>query len=153
MAKPEHYLDIGERQVVHYHLKNWNEDNPPEPMNFIKVLKTIRERKSNSMLYEEDYENRVLVHCGAGANRSGGFIAVWKLMDDVDQNRKPNVFATVEKLRHQRMLAVQTLRMYCYIHECIDFYVENKKIISEDICPQQLVPNEYAHMRSKKPEY
>ncbi|XP_047735841.1 receptor-type tyrosine-protein phosphatase alpha-like, partial [Hyalella azteca] len=123
--------DIGKRQVVHYHLKNWNEGNPPEPMNFLKVLKTIRERKFSSMLYENGDGNRVLVHCGAGANRSGGFIAVWKLMDDVDQNQKPNVFATVEKLRHQRMLAVQTLSMYYYVHKCIDLYVENKKIFSE----------------------
>ncbi|XP_018007632.1 tyrosine-protein phosphatase non-receptor type 9-like [Hyalella azteca] len=126
------FRDIGKRQVVHYHLKNWNEGNPPEPMNFLKVLKTIRERKFSSMQYEDGDENRVLVHCRDGANCSGGFIAVWKLMDDVDQNQKPNVFATVEKLRHQRMLAVQTPSMYYYVHKCIDLYVENKKIFSEE---------------------
>lgn len=65
-----------------------------------------------------------MVHCSAGAGRTGTFVAVDILLQRVKNNNKINVFNTVLKLRQQRVGMVQTETQLGYIYKCISQAIE-----------------------------
>ncbi|KAK6631659.1 hypothetical protein RUM44_006188 [Polyplax serrata] len=67
----------------------------------------------------------ILVHCSAGAGRTGTFIAIDILLQRVKNNQKINVFNTILKLRQQRVGMVQTEAQMGYVYECISQAIES----------------------------
>ena len=64
----------------------------------------------------------VLVHCSAGVGRMGTFIAVHKLMRDIERQKHGTfleVGRTVIEMRKCRMKMVQTAAQYVYIYKCL----------------------------------
>jgi len=50
----------------------------------------------------------LVVHCSAGVGRSGTYIALDTLLDEVRQHDEVDILAVVTYLRRQRMMLVQT---------------------------------------------
>jgi len=59
----------------------------------------------------------LLVHCSAGVGRSGTFIALDMLLDEVRQSDEVDVVDVVTHLRRQRMMLVQTKVSTSLIHK------------------------------------
>ena len=50
----------------------------------------------------------ILVHCSAGVGRTGTFIAIDLVAEQVDKEKKIDIAGIVTRLREQRMKMVQT---------------------------------------------
>ena len=86
---------------------------PKDPMTLIEMVNLI---KSNDF-------NKIIVHCSAGVGRTGTFIALSNLMDEILIGGKTiDVFKTVFNLRADRKLMVS-------ISKCV------KKSLKETLRP------------------
>ena len=50
----------------------------------------------------------ILIHCSAGVGRTGTFIAIDLVAEQVDKEKKIDIAGIVTRLREQRMKMVQT---------------------------------------------
>ncbi|XP_023564425.1 receptor-type tyrosine-protein phosphatase V [Octodon degus] len=61
----------------------------------------------------------VLVHCSAGVGRTGTFVALLRLLQQLEEEQVVDVFNTVYTLRLHRPLMIQTPSQYIFLHSCI----------------------------------
>ncbi|KAH9490852.1 hypothetical protein Btru_033551 [Bulinus truncatus] len=59
----------------------------------------------------------IVVHCSAGVGRTGTFIALYNVKREAEELGHINFYETVIKLRHDRMLMVQTAEQYEFLHK------------------------------------
>ena len=93
--------------------------------------------------HRDDYPNEpITVHCSAGVGRSGTFLAIDTILDNIvkaqqdSQENKDegnptldvdiNVHKVVEDLRKQRPKSVQSYQQYAFIHEFVSYCHENE---------------------------
>ena len=68
-----------------------------------------------------------LVHCSAGVGRTGTMLALNKITEDIDGGAEDiDIFNTVLNLRSERVLMVQKLVQYEFLHVCTDYYLGTK---------------------------
>lgn len=115
-------LKVGkeEKTVWHYLFVGWPDFYIPEGEDRVALLELLQE----SALIAGDSENRRVVHCSAGVGRSGTFIALDFLLDELrdgamdelsaDQDR---IAETVNELRKQRMMMVQGESQFDFLYE------------------------------------
>ena len=72
-----------------------------------------------------EWAGPILVHCSAGAGRTGTFIAVYKLLLDYlnPDVTTLSIMDTVVAMRRQRCLMVQKKEEYAYIAKCLRLVV------------------------------
>jgi len=61
----------------------------------------------------------ILVHCSAGVGRTGTFIVVDRVLQEIREGRDIDIFGIVMEMRENRCHMVQTEDQYVYIHDCI----------------------------------
>ena len=134
-----------ENEVIHLQYLDWPDLGVPQDINYlIKAVKDLRKillEKISERNGERDKFN-VIVHCSAGVGRTGTFLALYKLMDEVDEILKSkkenpvgrsnrasavipesiNIFNTVLSLRSKRVEMVQTWEQYKYLYGSIVAY-------------------------------
>ena len=123
-----------ENEVVHLQYLDWPDLGVPQDINYLinavnDLRKIILEKVSENEGREEKFN--VLVHCSAGVGRTGTFLALYKLLDDVDELLKSktgtiNIFNTVLSLRSKRVEMVQTWEQYKYLYGSIIAYSREK---------------------------
>lgn len=73
----------------------------------------------------------LLVHCSAGVGRTGTFICVDHIINNINSHSNPtsevDIFHTVYQLRKQRVYMVQTREQYEYLYKCIQHHLEMKQ--------------------------
>lgn len=92
-----------EREILQFHYTMWKDFLAPEqPSWILRFVKRVNEH------YVPD-RGPLLVHCSAGVGRTGTFVAIDMLLDDLDgPGDQVDIFSCVSYLRHQRMHLVQT---------------------------------------------
>lgn len=68
--------------------------------------------------------NTVLCHCSAGVGRTGTFLAIDLIMDEIAKHEaqtQVNVFGVVSQLRRDRMQMVQTDEQFTFVHKFIEY--------------------------------
>lgn len=124
-----HSQELIKRELTHngktltmYHYQNWPDHGSPEP----KVIKTLLEAI-------EDPELCTIVHCSAGVGRTGTYLAIKALCQEIKGQRnalipdtqiKINVPAIVRQMRFQRACMVTSKDQLGAIFECIHYYFE-----------------------------
>ncbi|KAL1601739.1 hypothetical protein SLS60_006654 [Paraconiothyrium brasiliense] len=111
------------RKVWHLLFAGWPDFLVPEGADREALLRLI------SMSREKNADNATnprIVHCSAGVGRSGTFIALdWLLqelddgsLDEVQDNEDP-IFGVVSRLREQRMMMVQSEPQLAFIYDVV----------------------------------
>ncbi|NXW86628.1 PTPRV phosphatase, partial [Alopecoenas beccarii] len=104
-----------ERHVSHLHYTAWPDHGIPESA---ASIMTFRELVREHIQSTKD-AGPTLVHCSAGVGRSGTFIALDQLLQQMKQEKVVDVFGVVYTLRMNRYLMIQTLSQYIFLHSCI----------------------------------
>ncbi|NWX63821.1 PTPRV phosphatase, partial [Promerops cafer] len=104
-----------ERFVSHLHYTAWPDHGIPESTTSIM---TFRELVQEHIQSTKD-AGPTLVHCSAGVGRTGTFIALDWLLQQMKQEKVVDIFGVVYTLRMNRYLMIQTLSQYIFLHSCI----------------------------------
>ncbi|NXQ94898.1 PTPRV phosphatase, partial [Sagittarius serpentarius] len=104
-----------ERHVSHLHYTAWPDHGIPESTTSIM---TFRELVREHIQSTKD-AGPTLVHCSAGVGRTGTFIALDRLLQQMKQEKVVDIFGVVYALRMNRYLMIQTLSQYIFLHSCI----------------------------------
>nr|WNS50092.1 receptor-type tyrosine-protein phosphatase-like protein [Halisarca dujardinii] len=80
----------------------------------------------------------IIVHCSAGAGRTGTLIAIDTTIDRLEEEEDINIFECVELMRARRTQMVQNVNQYMYIHDAINDYVScgNTTIVAHELGPK-----------------
>ncbi|XP_017676967.1 PREDICTED: receptor-type tyrosine-protein phosphatase V-like isoform X2 [Lepidothrix coronata] len=104
-----------ERYVSHLHYTAWPDHGIPESTTSIM---TFRELVREHIQSTRD-AGPTLVHCSAGVGRTGTFIALDRLLQQMKQEKMVDIFGVVYTLRMNRYQMIQTLSQYIFLHSCI----------------------------------
>ncbi|KAJ8040471.1 Receptor-type tyrosine-protein phosphatase T [Holothuria leucospilota] len=103
----------GARVIHQLHYVSWPDmGTPKQPtplIAFVKQAKLIHREKKTPMV----------VHCSAGVGRTGTFIALYSLLDNVLNDEYVHVFDFVKKMRENRVNMVQTGKQYVFLYRCL----------------------------------
>ncbi|XP_064629201.1 receptor-type tyrosine-protein phosphatase eta-like [Lineus longissimus] len=109
------------RKVMQFHFLSWPDWDKPDSayylLNFVDVVKNHR-RTSDT--------GPKLVHCSAGIGRTGTYITVERLLEQITRQPKISIFDTILDLRESRKGMVQGVKQYTYIHECLKDAIEQR---------------------------
>ncbi|XP_048353842.1 receptor-type tyrosine-protein phosphatase V-like [Sphaerodactylus townsendi] len=104
-----------ERRVTHLHYTAWPDHGVPESatsiMAFIDLVRAHIQNAKDS--------GPTLIHCSAGVGRTGTFIALDRLLQQLKHEKVVDVFNTMYSLRMSRHVMIQTLGQYIFLHNCI----------------------------------
>ncbi|CAB3999896.1 receptor-type tyrosine- phosphatase S-like isoform X10, partial [Paramuricea clavata] len=101
------------RDVAQFHYTAWPDHGVP--VHPSRLLAFIRRVKS----YSRVATGKILVHCSAGVGRTGTFIALDALLDQMKVEAVVDIYKFVSHMRTQRSLMVQTEAQYSFIYEAI----------------------------------
>ncbi|XP_053572762.1 receptor-type tyrosine-protein phosphatase beta isoform X2 [Bombina bombina] len=126
----EDQLDTA-RLVRHFHYTVWPDHGVPETtQSLIQFVRTVR-----------DYINRTpgtgptAVHCSAGVGRTGTFIALDRILQQLDSRDSVDIYGAVYDLRLHRVHMVQTECQYVYLHQCVRDVLRARKLRNEQDNP------------------
>ncbi|CAI5668435.1 unnamed protein product [Oreochromis niloticus] len=115
------------RLVRQFHYTVWPDHGVPETtQSLIQFVRTVR-----------DYVNRTsgsgptVVHCSAGVGRTGTFIVLDRVLQQLDAKDTVDIYGAVFDLRLHRSHMVQTEVQYAYLHQCVRDVLRARKLRSE----------------------
>ncbi|KAM9751563.1 receptor-type tyrosine-protein phosphatase V-like [Menidia menidia] len=107
-----------DRMITHYHYPSWPDQGVPNTSSLSAFIEHIRQH-----LDAIPHLGPSVVHCSAGVGRSGTFVTLLWLMQLCVRGIQPDIRTAVEDLRLHRMLMVQTLEQYLFIHHCLQYWL------------------------------
>ncbi|XP_072095502.1 receptor-type tyrosine-protein phosphatase epsilon isoform X3 [Mobula birostris] len=108
-----------ERTVRQFHFHDWPEIGiPAEGKGMIDLIAAVQKQQQKSG------NHPIIVHCSAGAGRTGTFIALSNILERVKAEGLLDVFQTVKSLRMQRPHMVQTLEQYDFCYKVVQDFLD-----------------------------
>ncbi|XP_039989379.1 receptor-type tyrosine-protein phosphatase eta isoform X2 [Xiphias gladius] len=102
------------RSVRHFHFTAWPDHGVPETTELlISFRHLVREHMD-----QYSRHSPTVVHCSAGVGRTGTFIAIDRLIFQIERENTVDVYGIVHDLRMHRPLMVQTEDQYVFLNQC-----------------------------------
>uniref|UniRef100_A0A452S2P7 Receptor-type tyrosine-protein phosphatase V n=1 Tax=Ursus americanus TaxID=9643 RepID=A0A452S2P7_URSAM len=103
------------RRVKQLQFTTWPDHSIPEaPGSLLAFVELVREQARATQ-----GTGPVLVHCSAGVGRTGTFVALSRLLQQLEEEQAVDVFNAVYALRLYRPLMIQTPSQYIFLHSCL----------------------------------
>ncbi|KAI4890859.1 hypothetical protein NFI96_026417, partial [Prochilodus magdalenae] len=107
------------RLIRHFHFHGWPEIGiPAEGKGMIDIIAAVQKQQQQSG------NHPIVVHCSAGAGRTGTFIALSNILERVKAEGLLDVFQTVKSLRMKRPHMVQTVEQYDFCYRVVQDFVD-----------------------------
>ncbi|XP_064386417.1 receptor-type tyrosine-protein phosphatase alpha-like isoform X4 [Halichondria panicea] len=100
-------------KTTQFHFTTWPDHGVPDYAT--PILGFHRRVKSQ----HKPSRGPLLVHCSAGVGRTGTYIAIDNVLDQIAAEGLVDISGTIVKSRNQRMKMVQTQDQYVFIHDAI----------------------------------
>uniref|UniRef100_A0A3Q2QMI8 protein-tyrosine-phosphatase n=1 Tax=Fundulus heteroclitus TaxID=8078 RepID=A0A3Q2QMI8_FUNHE len=119
------------RMLRHFHYTVWPDHGVPEStQSLIQFVRTVRDYVDRS-----PSTGATVVHCSAGVGRTGTFIALDRVLQQLDSKGTIDLYGCVFDLRLHRQHMVQTECQYAFLHQCVRDVLRARKHRSEQENP------------------
>uniref|UniRef100_A0A8C8SNJ2 Receptor-type tyrosine-protein phosphatase eta n=1 Tax=Pelusios castaneus TaxID=367368 RepID=A0A8C8SNJ2_9SAUR len=118
--------------VRQFHFTSWPDHGVPETTD---LLINFRHLVQESMR-QNPPDSPTLVHCSAGVGRTGTFIAIDRLIQQMEMENTSDVYGVVYDLRMHRPLMVQTEDQYIFLNQCVLDIIKSQKDKKPDLIYQ-----------------
>ncbi|XP_063978584.1 tyrosine-protein phosphatase corkscrew isoform X1 [Diachasmimorpha longicaudata] len=122
------------RRIYHYHFQAWPDHGvPSDPgcvLNFLHDVNARQESIAAAMSSSGQSLSSVgpiLVHCSAGIGRTGTFIVIDMILDQIKRHGldcEIDIQRTIQRVRSQRSGMVQTEAQYKFVYLAVLHYIE-----------------------------
>ncbi|KAG8518046.1 Receptor-type tyrosine-protein phosphatase V, partial [Galemys pyrenaicus] len=111
----QHVAQRQRRRVKQLQFTTWPDHSTPEaPRSLLAFVELVREQARAAQA-----AGPILVHCSAGVGRTGTFVALSRLLQQLEAEQTVDVFNAVYALRLHRPLMIQTPSQYIFLHSCL----------------------------------
>ncbi|KAJ8917532.1 hypothetical protein NQ315_005581 [Exocentrus adspersus] len=118
-----------ERKAFHYHFQAWPDHGvPSDPGCVLNFLHEVNKRQE-TLQQETPLQppGAILVHCSAGIGRTGTFIVIDMILDQLKKNGldcEIDIQRTIQMVRSQRSGMVQTEAQYKFVYLAVQHHIE-----------------------------
>ncbi|XP_060516581.1 tyrosine-protein phosphatase corkscrew isoform X2 [Cylas formicarius] len=119
-----------ERRVYHYHFTAWPDHGvPSDPGCVLNFLHEVNKRQESLQQESQDGQQpgAILVHCSAGIGRTGTFIVIDMILDQLKKyglDCEIDIQRTIQMVRSQRSGMVQTEAQYKFVYLAVQHHIE-----------------------------
>ncbi|XP_012156236.1 tyrosine-protein phosphatase corkscrew isoform X4 [Ceratitis capitata] len=121
------WRDKPERRIYHYHFQVWPDHGVPmDPGCVLNFLQDVNSRQSQ-LTQAGEKPGPICVHCSAGIGRTGTFIVIDMILDQIDRyglGTEIDIQRTIQMLRSQRSGLVQTEAQYKFVYYAVQHYIQ-----------------------------
>ncbi|XP_006890630.1 PREDICTED: receptor-type tyrosine-protein phosphatase V-like [Elephantulus edwardii] len=111
----QHGSEQQQRRVRQLQFTTWPDHSIPESPNALLTFVALVRKQVRAF----KGPGPILVHCSAGVGRTGTFVALMRLLQQLEQEQMVDVFNAVHALRLHRPLMIQTPSQYIFLHSCL----------------------------------
>ncbi|XP_006022075.1 receptor-type tyrosine-protein phosphatase eta isoform X2 [Alligator sinensis] len=118
--------------VRQFHFTAWPDHGVPETTELLISFRHLVEEYAR----QNPPESPTLVHCSAGVGRTGTFIAIDRLIQQIEMENTADVYGVVYDLRMHRPLMVQTEEQYVFLNQCVLDIIKSQRDKKVDLIYQ-----------------
>ncbi|XP_062245322.1 receptor-type tyrosine-protein phosphatase eta isoform X3 [Platichthys flesus] len=135
------------RSVRQFHFTAWPDHGVPETTELlIDFRHLVREHMD-----QYSRHSPTVVHCSAGVGRTGTFIAIDRLIFQIERDDSVDIYGIVHDQRMHRTLMVQTEDQYVFLNQCAMDIIRSRTGTNVDLIYQNVAAlSEYENIKPKK---
>ena len=126
-----------ERTIYQFHFTSWPDHRvPQDPGCVLNFLEEVN--KCQELIIKEGETGPIVVHCSAGIGRTGTFIVIDMIIDQIKRlglNCEIDIQRTIYNVRSQRSGMVQTEAQYKFVYLAVQYYISTfqQRILAEQV--------------------
>ncbi|XP_045433368.1 receptor-type tyrosine-protein phosphatase eta isoform X2 [Pipistrellus kuhlii] len=115
-----------------FHFTSWPDHGVPDTTDLLINFRYL----VRDYMKQSPSGSPILVHCSAGVGRTGTFIAIDRLIYQIENEYSVDVYGIVYDLRMHRPLMVQTEDQYVFLNQCVLDIIRSHKDSKVDLIYQ-----------------